>query len=70
MIDKDMIFLQSPTIIKKELHGPFGETYPVFCDSDQAMSVKAEEGSDAEEEEGGDPMPMTFLEIKAEPEVS
>jgi hypothetical protein len=32
------------------------------------MNVKAEEVSDAEEEE--DPVPITFPEIKAEPEVS
>jgi hypothetical protein len=63
-----LIFLQSHTIIKKELRGPFGETYPGFCDADQAINIKAEEVSDAEEE--GDPMPTTFLEIKAEPEVS
>jgi hypothetical protein len=32
------------------------------------MNIKAEEVSDSEEEEG--PMPITFQEIKAEPEVS
>jgi hypothetical protein len=36
--------------------------------SDQAMNVKAEEVSDVEVEE--DPVPITFPEIKAEPEVS
>jgi hypothetical protein len=41
--------------------GPYGET------SDQAMKVKAEEVSDAEEEEN--PVPITFPEIKGESEV-
>jgi hypothetical protein len=68
MIDKDMIFLQNSTIVKKELRGPFGEMYLAFCDADQAMNIKSEKVSDTEEEE--DPMPVTFLEIKADPEVS
>jgi hypothetical protein len=33
------------------------------------VNIKAEEVSDTEEEEE-DPMPITFLELKAEPEVS
>jgi hypothetical protein len=48
--------------------GPYGETYPAYHDGSQAMNVKAEEVSDAEEEE--DPVPITFPEIKAEPQVS
>jgi hypothetical protein len=43
--------------------------YLASHDADQAMNVKAEEVSDPEEEEE-DPMPITFQEIKAEPEVS
>jgi hypothetical protein len=46
----------------------FGKTYPPFHDANKAMNVKAEEVSDAEEEE--DPMPIKLLEMKAEPEVS
>ncbi|XP_033609719.1 uncharacterized protein LOC117282784 isoform X2 [Cryptotermes secundus] len=48
--------------------GPYGETYPTPHDATQAMSVKAEAVSDAEEEE--DPVIITFAEIKAEPENS
>jgi hypothetical protein len=54
--------LQNSTDSENILVGPYGET------SDQAMNVKAEEVSDAEEEE--DPVPITFPEIKAELEVS
>jgi hypothetical protein len=57
MIDKDTMVLQN-----------FGKTYPASHDANKAMNVKAEEVSDAEEEE--DPMPITVLEMKAEPEVS
>jgi hypothetical protein len=52
----------------------FCEMFPTSHDADQAMNVKAEEVSDPEEEEEEeeeeDPMPITFVEIKAEPEVS
>ncbi|XP_033608257.1 uncharacterized protein LOC117282490 isoform X2 [Cryptotermes secundus] len=48
------------------LVGPYGETCPTPHDADQAMNVKAEAALDAEEEE--DPVPVTFPEIKAEPE--
>jgi hypothetical protein len=47
----------------------FGEMYPASHDGNQAMNIKAEEISDAEEEEE-DPMPIKFLEINVEPEVS
>jgi hypothetical protein len=46
----------------------FLQSYPTPHDANQAMNIKAEAVSDAEEEEG--PLPMTFIEIKAEPEVS
>ncbi|XP_033606313.1 uncharacterized protein LOC111861692 isoform X2 [Cryptotermes secundus] len=48
--------------------GPYGETYPTPRDANQAMNVKAEAVSDAEEEE--DPVLITFPKIKAEPEVA
>ncbi|XP_023710137.1 zinc finger protein OZF-like, partial [Cryptotermes secundus] len=48
------------------LVGLYGETYPAPHDADQAMNVRAEAVSDAEEEE--DPAPITFPEINAEPE--
>ncbi|XP_023712240.1 uncharacterized protein LOC111867015 [Cryptotermes secundus] len=46
--------------------GPYGERCPTPHDANQAMNVKAEAASDADEEE--DPVPLTFPEIKAEPE--
>ncbi|XP_023715287.1 uncharacterized protein LOC111868656 isoform X3 [Cryptotermes secundus] len=62
--------IMNSTIIKKELRGPFGETYPAYCDADQARNIKAEIISDTEEEEEEEenPMPVTFIEVKAEPE--
>jgi hypothetical protein len=39
-----------------------------YHDASQAMAIKAEEVSDAKEEE--DPMPIMIQEVKAEPEVS
>ncbi|XP_023723058.1 uncharacterized protein LOC111872964 [Cryptotermes secundus] len=51
---------------ENSLVGPYGEIYPTPHDADQAMIVKAEAASDAEEEE--DLVPITFPEIKAEPE--
>jgi hypothetical protein len=56
------LFLQNSTNSENVLVGEYGET------SDEAMNVKAEEVSDAEEEEV--PVAITFPEIKAEPEVS
>ncbi|XP_023706923.1 uncharacterized protein LOC111864123 [Cryptotermes secundus] len=50
------------------LVGPYAESYPTPHDANQAKNVKAEAVSDAEEEEV--PVPITFPEIKAEPEVS
>jgi hypothetical protein len=47
--------------------GPYGEAYPAHHDGDQAMNIKDEEASDTEEEK--DPVPITFPEIKTEPEV-
>jgi hypothetical protein len=68
MIDKDMIVLQSYKNSEKVLVGPYGETYPACHDGNQAMNIKAEEGSDAAEE--ADAVPITFPEMKAGPEVS
>jgi hypothetical protein len=48
--------------------GPYGEGHPVSHHANEALNMKVKEGSDAEEEEG--PVPITFPEIKAEPEVS
>jgi hypothetical protein len=67
MIDKDMMVLQNYTNSENIVVGPYGETYTACYDGNQVVNVKAEEGSDAEEE--GDPVPITFPEVKAEPEV-
>ena len=48
--------------------GPYGEIYPASHDANQAMNIKAEEVSDAQEEV--DPLRITIQDIKAEPEVS
>jgi hypothetical protein len=48
--------------------GLYGETYPTSHDANQAMNIKAEEISDAEEEE--DPVQIAVQEIKVEPQVS
>jgi hypothetical protein len=56
------LFLQNSANSENVLVGPYVET------SVQAMNVKAEEVSDAEEEEV--PVGITFPEIKVEPEVS
>jgi hypothetical protein len=63
-----MMVLQDYTNSEDVLVGPYGETYPACYDADQAFNIKAEEVSDAEEEE--DVLPKTIQEIKAEPEVS
>jgi hypothetical protein len=68
MIDKHTIVLQSCTNSEKVLVGPYGEAYPACHDGNQTMNIKSEEVSDAEVEE--DPLPITFQETKAEPEVS
>jgi hypothetical protein len=67
MIDKDVMVLQNHTNTAMELQDPCGEMNQTSCDASQAMNIKVEEVSDAEEEEG--PVPITFPGIKAEPEV-
>jgi hypothetical protein len=66
MIDKDMMVLQNQADLEKEVQGSCSETYPTSCGASQDTSIKVEV-SDAEEEEG--PVPISFLKIKAEPEV-
>jgi hypothetical protein len=50
-----------------ELRDPCGEPNPTSCDASQAINIKVEEVSDAEEEVG--PVPIKFPKIKTEPEV-
>jgi hypothetical protein len=57
-------------VLQKHVPGPCSETYPASSnDAFQAMNIKVEEGSDVEVEEKH-PVPMTFVGIKAEHEVS
>jgi hypothetical protein len=67
MIDKDVMVLQNHTNSAMELRDPCGEMNATSYDGNQAISIKVEKVSDAEEEVG--PVPITFPEIKAEPEV-
>jgi hypothetical protein len=70
MIDKAVMVLQNCTNLEKFVPGACGEAYQAYHDANQAMNIKAEEVSDAEEEEEVGPVPITCQEIKAEPEVS
>jgi hypothetical protein len=65
---KIRMVLQNYTHSENILVGPHGETSPACHDGNQAMNIKAEEVSDAEEE--ADLVPITFPEVKAVPEVS
>jgi hypothetical protein len=60
--------LQNSTNSKNVLVGPYGETYPASHDANQAMNIKAEEVSDAQED--ADSLQITVQEMKSEPEVS
>jgi hypothetical protein len=60
--------LQSYTDSENVSMGPHGETYPAPHEADHSMNIKAKEGSHVEVEE--DPVPISFQDIKAEPEVS
>jgi hypothetical protein len=68
MIDKDVVVLQNCTNSVMEVQDPCGETNTTSADASQAINIKVEKVSDAEEE--GGPVPITFPEIKVEPEVS
>jgi hypothetical protein len=63
-----MMALQNYTKSETVLVGPYGETYPASHDANQAVNIKSEEVSDAQEE--ADPVGITNQEIKVEPEVS
>jgi hypothetical protein len=65
MIDKEMIF-QIRTNSEMEVQDPCDETNPTSHDASQAISIKVEEVSGAEDEV--DPVPIPFRKIKAEPE--
>jgi hypothetical protein len=65
---KDVMILQNSTNSETLIGGPCGETYPASHDANQAMNIKAEEVSDAQEE--ADPVRIIVQEMKAEREVS
>jgi hypothetical protein len=67
MIDKDVMVLQNRRNSAMEQRDPCSEMNPTYGDASQAINIKVEDVSDAEEEEG--PVPITFPEIKTEPEV-
>jgi hypothetical protein len=60
--------LQNSTNSGNFFVGPYGELYPASHDASQAMNIKTEEVSDAQE--GADPLQITVEEMKPEPEVS
>jgi hypothetical protein len=66
MIDKDVMVLQNRTNSAMEQRDPCGEPNPTAGDASHTIYIKVEV-SDTEEEVG--PVPITFPEIKAEPEV-
>jgi hypothetical protein len=68
MIDMGCFVLQNPTDFEM-VHGLCAEECPASSDdSYPAICIKDEVLSDAEEEKY--PVPITFVEIKGEPEVS
>jgi hypothetical protein len=70
MTDKGMVVLQNSMNIEKCVPGPCIETYPTSShDAYQAMNIKVEEDSDIQEEEEH-PVPMAFIGVKVEQEVS
>jgi hypothetical protein len=68
MFDKDVMVLQGHYNSEMAVGNPCGETNPTAPDASEAIGVKVEEVSAAEEEAG--PVPITFRTIKTEPEVS
>jgi hypothetical protein len=67
MIAKNVIFLHNCTNSAKGLRDSCGEPNPTSHDASQAINIKVEEVSGAEEEAG--PVPISFPKIKTEPEV-
>jgi hypothetical protein len=63
-----MIVLQNYTDLGNAVPGPCVETCTTSHDATQAMNIKSEEVSDADEKE--DPLQITFPKIKEVPEVN
>jgi hypothetical protein len=68
VFDEGTLALQNYMDLEKGVPCPYDETYLTTHDASQTMNIKEEEISDVDVEEG--PVPITFPEIKAEPEVS
>jgi hypothetical protein len=66
MINKDVMVLQDHDNSEMAVGNPCGETNPTARDASEAISIKVEEVSAAEEEAG--PVPITFRTVKTEPE--
>jgi hypothetical protein len=60
--------LQKSSNSENVLVGPYGEMYLASHDASQAMDIKTEELSDAQED--ADPVQLTVQEMKTESEVS
>jgi hypothetical protein len=70
MADKCMLVLQDRTDLERRVPAPCSETYATsYHDAKQPMNIKVEAVSDIEVEEEH-PLPMLFIGIKAEHEVS
>jgi hypothetical protein len=67
MVDREITDLQNYMKPENVLMDPYGETYAACRDASQALNIKVEGLSDAEEEK--DPVPRA-VELKVEPEVS
>jgi hypothetical protein len=67
MIDRDVMLLQDRKNSEMGVWNDCGETNPTSGDVSEVISIKVEEVSDAEDEEG--PVPITFPKMKTEPEV-
>jgi hypothetical protein len=67
-IDKDVMGLQYHTNSRMEVQDPCGERDPTSGDASQAIRIKVEKVSDADDDDAG-PVPITCTKIKAKPEV-
>jgi hypothetical protein len=69
MTDDSMVVLQNCSDLEKDVSGSHSEACPSSSHStDQAFSIKVEELSDVED--GGDPVPVSFVGTRAERKVS
>jgi hypothetical protein len=70
MTDEGMVVLQNCVDMERCVPGPHSETHPTSShDANQVMNIKVENVSDMQEE-GEDPVPISYKAVKAEREVS